>query len=410
MTQSVVLDRYHQVERALAKVPPVRMLRAVPETGGYAVRTVWRHFNREPLEGLPRARLTPALLAHVAMDEALLMLAHGPERYPRRADYERVGAELGEALTQFEEQGWLADPRSYHLDPPPLEHVQEGSGWADGLSYRKLTWESRYEPHADEPGGERWAGYATNRLAGAWMLRHDDDRPRPWIVCIHGFGMGYPFMDLTAFHAAHLHRDLGVNLVGPTLPLHGHRKVNRVSGDEFLGWDIMNTVHGLTQAAFDIRRLIGWIRVTQEPTGVGVLGISLGGYTTSLVAGLEPGLDAAIAGIPVVDFPGVLRAQIPSTILNRTVEHNIFGGPAETVNRVVSPLAFAPQLAHSRRFIFAGVGDRLAHPRQAHSLWEHWERPSIRWYPGSHIGYVWSSKVRRYIDLSPEVSGLTARP
>jgi len=197
--------------------------------------------------------------------------------------------------------------------------------------------------------------------------------------------------------------------VGPTLPLHGRRKVSRMSGDEFLGLDMMNTVHGLAQAAFDIRRLIGWIRATQQPTGVGVLGISLGGYTTSLVAGLEPGLDAAIAGIPVSDFPAVLRAQVPTPILNRSMEHKIFGGPAEMVNRVVSPLALEPVVDHDRRFIFAGVGDRLAHPRQAHALWEHWDRPSIRWYPGSHIGYAWSSKVRRYIDDSLAASGLTAQ-
>jgi hypothetical protein len=65
---------------------------------------------------------------------------------------------------------------------------------------------------------------------------------------------------------------------------------------------------------------------------------------------------------------------------------------------VVSPLAMPSRVPKDCRFIFAGLGDRMAVPEQALALWEHWDRPSVRWFPGNHVGYLWSSKVADYVD------------
>ena len=404
--------RYRGLERSLARVPPVRMLKALPETGSFVGRTLLRRAapDEHRVPGMPSTPLTPALVAQVAMDEAILLGFVGPDRFPRRADYERVGAEVVAAADLCRRRGWTADPRALHPSPPPLpEEPQTSRGWAHGQSYERLVWESGWEPPEGSPGADRWRSYATNRLAGAWMLRHEDG-PRPWVVCVHGFGMGYAFSDLPAFHALHLHRDLGVNVIGPTLPLHGRRKVSRMSGDELLGIDICNTVHGLSQAAWDIRRLIGWLRATQEPTGIGLFGISLGGYTVSLLAGLEPGLDAVIAGIPVIDFPTLFRTQSPAHVVARSIEHEILDGPAETITATVAPTSFEPLVPEEGRFIFAGLGDRMAHPRQAHELWEHWDRPKIHWYPGNHVGYLWSPGVWRFVHAALRARHLTVEP
>ncbi len=406
MTLSILAPAWHDIERTLARIPPVRMLQAVPETGAFAVRTLLRRRSSEPVPGLPATRLTPSLLAHVAMDEAMLTMLMGPERFPRRDDYVRVGAEVAAASRLFEQRGWLDDPASYHRTPPPLTQVQHGRGWATGLTYERLVWESGYQPDPDEPGAERWAGYHSNRLAGAWMLRHPGDEPRPWLVCLHGFGMGYAFMDFPAFRAAHLHRTLGVNVIGPTLPLHGRRKVSRLSGDQFLGHDVLNTVHGLAQSVWDVRRAIAWVRDTHQPSAVGLCGVSLGGYLAALVSSFEPDLAAVVAGIPVSDFPAMFRSQSPPHITERYEEHGILGGPAESLHRVVSPLVLEPAVERDRRFIFAGLGDRLSHPRQAYDLWRHWDEPSVLWYPGNHVGYLWSAKVNSFVDEALRSTGI----
>lgn len=402
-----VMHSYRGAERALARRAPTRALVAVPRTAVFMGATAKHGFEAD-VPGLPVPKLSPALAAQVAMDEAILAVAMGPNRFPRRSDYERVGRELGHARLLFESNGWLEDPAAYHREPPHLAEPAMDRGWALGQRYERLLFPSEFTPRAEEPGAQRWAGYEPNRTAVATVLRHRG-RPRPWVLGIHGFGMGYAFMDLVGLHAMHLHRDLGFNVVMPVLPLHGPRKVTRLSGEAFLSFDLMNTVHGATQAIWDIRRVLSWVRAQDAPS-IAVYGVSLGAYIASLLVGIEDGIDAVVAGIPVVDFPEMFRGQSPHHIRLRAVEHEILDGNAELVHRVISPLALSPMVDPAHRFIYAGLGDRMAPPSQAHALWRHWDEPEIFWYGGNHVGYLWSKQVTAFLNKSLASAGAVAEP
>ncbi|HUY23360.1 MAG TPA: alpha/beta hydrolase [Acidimicrobiales bacterium] len=402
-----VVGPYRSVVRFLGRRAIARATLAVPRTVRFMVTTAK---SGEVSAGLPTPGLSLGLAAGVAMDEALLAMAMTPSRFPRRADFARVSTELASARQLFSRRGWIARPASYHRTPPPLgaHDVETKRAWALGLGYERITYDSGFATRPAEPGGERWMAYGPNRRATAAVLRHRGE-PRPWVVCVHGFGMGYPFMDFAGLHTAKLHRGLGLNVALPVLPLHGSRKVTLVSGEPFLSFDMMNTVHGLTQAVWDVRRLLSWIR-DQGATSIGVYGVSLGAYVVSLLCGIEDGLDAVVAGIPVVDFPALFHAHSPVHIRARAIEHHILGGVAEDVCRVVSPMRFEPKVPHDRRFVFAGYGDRVAVPEQARALWEHWDKPRISWYPGNHVGYLWSRQVEAFLAESLTASGLSCGP
>jgi len=389
-----------RVEKRLARWPLARITTVGPRTGRWAMESLLTEAGKIP--GAPQIRMSAALVAQVAMDEAIMALVQGPNRFPRRADYERVAAELIDARALFEVRGWLDEPRSYHGDPPELVDVDRTSGWALGERYDRISWPSGFEPRGVEPGAARWNAFEANHTASAWVLEHDDG-PRPWVVAIHGFGTGAPFADLVTFRAAHLHHDLGWNVAAIVLPVHGSRRPNKLGGEEFLSFDMMNAVHALAQSVWDIRRLISWVR-QRDPRALVVHGVSLGGYLTSLVSCFEAELDAVIAGIPVTDFPALFAHQAPAHVRQRAEEHHILSGNAELVHRVVSPLAMAPAVPHERRFIFAGLGDRMAIPTQAHALWEHWGQPSVSWFPGNHVGYLWSPKVAAFVDATLETT------
>lgn len=386
-----VLKRW---EKHLARLPLARLTTTLPRTGRWALESIFNEAARLP--GAPQARISASLLAHVAMDEAIIALVQGPSRFPRRADYERLAAELANARELYESEGWIADPRSYHRDPPELTEVARTGGWALGESYHRIHWPSGFEPRAQEPGAARWAAFEANRTASAWVLEHPGE-PRPWVIAIHGFGTGAPFADMITFRAPHLHHELGWNVAAIVLPVHGRRRPSRMGGEEFLSFDLMNTVHALAQSVWDIRRLISWVR-TRDPVAMSVYGVSLGGYLTALTSCFVEDLDAVIAGIPVSDLPSLFGHQSPAHVRERAVQHRILDGNADVVHRVVSPLAMEPLVARDRRFIFAGLGDRMAVPSQAHALWEHWERPTISWFPGNHVGYLWSAKVSGFVD------------
>jgi hypothetical protein len=158
---------------------------------------------------------------------------------------------------------------------------------------------------------------------------------------------------------------------------------------------------------WDIRRLLSWIK-DQGATSIGLYGVSLGAYVVALLSGIEEGVDAVMAGIPVVDFPSLFHAHSPVHIRARSIEHNILGGVAEDVCRVVSPMSLESKVPRDRRYVFAGYGDRMAGTEQALMLWEHWDRPPICWYSGNHVGYLWSRQVGSFLEESLIASGLSS--
>ena len=286
-------SQYRTVSKFLDQRSLVRATKAVPRTIRFVSGTL---IAGEVAASVPRPPFTVSLVAQVAIDEALLAMAMTPRRFPRRADYHRVGQELADAQETFRRRGWIASPAAYHRTPPALEDgdVTHSRGWSLGTGYERIAFDSGFAPHAGEPGEDRWRAFKANCRASATILRHPGE-PRPWVVAVHGFCMGFPLTDFRGLHVDLLHKELGLNVAMPVLPLHGRRRATLVSGEPFLSFELMNAVHGMTQSIWDIRRLIRWVRAQGAPS-ISLYGVSLGGYIASLLAGLEDGLDTVVAG------------------------------------------------------------------------------------------------------------------
>ncbi|MEX2206505.1 MAG: hypothetical protein WEF50_09790 [Myxococcota bacterium] len=365
----------------------------------------WTAQRREPpIERVPEPTLDLELAIKVGFDQLALasMVATRPGRFIR--DVPRLTLEVREAHALFERSGWLEKPESYHREPPALEAPALRWRRSLGFSFEHLSFESGYEPHPGEPGRERWLSYALNREAHAWVLRHADES-RPWLVCVHGYGMGIPAVDLSAFEARRLHHELGLNVLCPVLPLHGPRKLALRSGDGFLNGDFLDTVHAEAQAMWDLRRQLSWLR-GNGATQIGVYGLSLGGYTTALLVGLDPGLACAIAGIPATDFARLVARLAPHATLREVERLGLDWSVLRELLSVVSPLQLAPRIPRERLSIFGGTADHLVPADQVRDLWKHWGEPRIAWYPGSHLSFGREPQVRFLIDDALRHGGL----
>jgi len=341
--------------------------------------------------------------------------------HPKPGDHARIRKEIAEARELFDVRGWLEKPVDYHETPPPLDAPRIRPAGFGRLRYEHLSFESGYEPHEGEPGRERWLSYAANRTAHAWVLRHDGP-PRPWLVCIHGYQMGAPLIDFGAFPPPWLHKRLGLNLILPILPLHGRRRIGRRSGDGFLGGDALDSIHAEAQAMWDIRRMLSWVRARSDAPesapshsatpsgtgGVGVMGYSLGGYNASLLACLDEDLRCVIAGIPATDFASLYYRHGPPMQLRDAALEGVDEAVMREALRVVSPLVLEPRVPLERRYIFAGVADRLVLPDQVRDLWKHWQCPRIEWYQGAHITFRAHPSVVHLIDEGIRESGLAS--
>jgi predicted alpha/beta hydrolase len=162
--------------------------------------------------------------------------------------------------------------------------------------------------------------------------------------------------------------------------------------------NMVDSLHGVAQAAWDVRRVVQWLRTTQGAQDIGLMGYSLGALVVSLASSLEEDLACVVAGIPVVDLPALFRHHSPAHVTRRVRRHEALGELADQVHGVVSPLALSCRVPREHRYIFAGRGDRMSTFGQAIRLWEHWERPAMATYAGGHVGFFWSSQVKRFVE------------
>jgi hypothetical protein len=153
-----------------------------------------------------------------------------------------------------------------------------------------------------------------------------------------------------------------------------------------------------------VRRVIAWIRAQQPGARIGLNSISLGGYIAALVASLDDDLTCAILGVPPSNLVELLGRH---SGLRKDDPRRMTIDLAKPIGQMVSPLSMEPKVPPQGRFIYAGVADRIVHPRQqVIQLWEHWGRPDIGWYHGGHTGFFQARPVQRYIDAALVQSGL----
>ncbi|OBS00970.1 hypothetical protein BHQ23_02235 [Mycobacterium gordonae] len=374
-------------------------------TGQYLAQS-WRDYLGQPSDELPIARPTMALAAQAFRDEVVLMGLKARRPVSRPDVFDRITREVLAGLEFYGDRGWLDKPEGFFVKPPAASDVTVRKVKGRRRSFYRIFFTSGYTPHPGEPGVQRWQSYSANDREYALLLRHT--QPRPWLVCVHGTEMGRAALDLALFRAWKLHDELGLNVVMPVLPMHGPRARGLPKGAVFPGEDVLDDVHATAQAVWDIRRLLSWIRLQEPDSRIGLNSLSLGGYIASLVASLEDGLTCAILGVPVADLVDVLGRH---SGLGHDDPRRDTMRLAEPIGRMVSPLSLTPRVPMQGRFIYAGVADRLVHPReQVNRLWKHWGKPEIVWYPGGHTGFFRSQPVQRFVWEALQQSGLLDGP
>jgi hypothetical protein len=217
--------------------------------------------------------------------------------------------------------------------------------------------------------------------------------------------MGFPLADFLAFPAAWFHHALGLNVAFPVLPLHGPRRTGWRTGDGSLSGDFLDSIHMVAQAVWDVRRLGHWLRAEGAPA-VGVYGLSLGGHTATLLAALEPDLACVVAGITPICYLELARANLPWPIRAVAERLGFIDEKLVDVLRPISPLAMPARVPRERRWLYAAMADRLVPRRHTLALWEHWERPRIAWYAGTHVSFGWEAEVRGLLTEAFAAGGL----
>ncbi|WP_249011239.1 alpha/beta hydrolase [Conexibacter sp. DBS9H8] len=298
--------------------------------------------------------------------------------------------------------------------PPPVAvrtRPGRGPGVADGR-VELLDFDTPYVA-LNPMLRDAYARHANNAVAYAQHWRHPSG-PRPTLVVVHGFGASPAWFNVAFFGL----RDVfcaGWDVLMYKLPFHGSRRgdLTPINGIELFAHGMAHFTEAMLHAVYDLRVFLAHLESQGVPR-IGLTGLSLGGYVTALAAAVDGRLDFVAPNSAVIDLPLVLRSWFPANHALGALR--AAGGlSAETFAeaiRITSPLSYPPLVPRERRLVVAGLGDRLAPPEQSLLLWEHWGRPRIEWFPGSHVVHIGRARYRDALHelmLATDPASATAR-
>lgn len=230
------------------------------------------------------------------------------------------------------------------------------------------TWRSDFTPYCADVT-DRYMRYEKNRTAAARLFLHAD-RARPAAILIHGYSAGQFALEERVWPTRWLfERGLDVALV--VLPFHAVRAEGRGAA-RFPSTDPRMTNEGFRQAVFDVRALSAFLKERGAPS-VGVMGMSLGGYTTSLVATIEKDLAFAVPIIPLASIADVALQN--NRFVGNDDQKRLQHAALDAAHRAVSPFARPPTVSSDRVLVVGAAGDRITPIRHAERLAAHFSAP-----------------------------------
>lgn len=231
-----------------------------------------------------------------------------------------------------------------------------------------------------------YARHARNRRVPVRHWTHGD-RPRRTLIFVHGYSLDAYWVNRGMFSLRWFFRQ-GWDIALFTLPFHGARRgrFDPFSGFGYFSHGIAQTSEAMLQSIHELRMLMHYLERRGVP-GMGISGLSLGGYLSALLAAVDDRLAFAIPNAAVVSPADMLMEWPPlSTLISPALPLVGLDLPAlRHAMAVHSPLTWRPLLDPDRLLIIAGAGDRFTGPRYQHLLHRHWAGSQLHWFPGNHV-------------------------
>jgi dienelactone hydrolase len=284
---------------------------------------------------------------------------------------------LAEAAALYDRPEHYDAASGFFPDPPAIDPRFTRVRRIAGGEVLDATWASGFALHSDSIA-RRYLGYLANRTAAARLFLHDGPA-RPAAVLIHGYRCGQWPLEERVWPVDWLF-ERGLDVVLPVLPFHAVR-AHRSGAALFPSSDPRMTVEGFRQSIHDLRAMMSLLRERGAPA-VGAMGMSLGGYTTSLLATLDAKLDFAVPMIPLASIADLARAG--GRLVGDGEQQRLQYEGLEGALRVVSPLARPSRIDGDRMLVVAAAGDRIMPPTHARWLADHFGAP-LTTFHGGHV-------------------------
>lgn len=270
------------------------------------------------------------------------------------------------------------DAGSYFPEPQPIEpEARKVRDLGAGRAVYDLSWPSSHAVHCVEVA-DTYRSVSENGAASVRWFR--SARARGTAVLIHGYMAGHYGFEERVWPLEWFDR-LGLDVALFVLPFHGLRARAGETVPPFLSGDPRMAHEGFRQAVSDLRDFCSWLRRQGAPH-VGLMGMSLGGYTAALSATVEDSFDFVVPIIPLASIPDFVRDF--GALSGHAEWVRLQHAALERVYRLISPLDRPLCVARDRVLVVGAEADRVTPPEHARRLARHFSVPLITW-PGGHL-------------------------
>jgi dienelactone hydrolase len=224
--------------------------------------------------------------------------------------------------------------------------------------------------------------HATNNVVhGRFYKRAKDWRKRPAIILLHGWNDFLNHQFRFPGWGRQLNK-MGVNVMTLQLPYHFDRRPRELGAwGNFLCADVFRTVGATAQALADIRSVIEWLLANHCP-GVGLWGVSMGGWLAGLTLCHDSRIQAAVLTVPVAR----LDQLIAEVAFCDTIRSALQGRPVDL--RKLNLTANTPMIDRSKILLIEAEYDLFVARETVEELWQAWERPEIWRLRHGHISVL----------------------
>jgi acetyl esterase/lipase len=300
------------------------------------------------------------------------------------------------------------EPGRLFAVPPDIEPAlrpvrRDARAGASPVSVLDASWPSPFAPYLEEVAAT-YLSRIENRTARARLFVADARSAggRPAIIAVHGYMGGHWLFEEAQWPLAWLARR-GLDVALPLLPFHGLRAGSHRGAPPFPNADARLTIEGFRQAVADLVSLARWLRARGAPH-VGVMGMSLGGYTASLLATVSRDVDFVMPMIPMASIADFARDH---GRLGEGPEAALEHAAIERAHASVSPLARPLLLPPSRALVVAAEHDRITPSAHAERIRVHFGCALVT-IPGSHLIQLGRGEAFRGLAAMLEREGIIA--
>lgn len=298
------------------------------------------------------------------VDRAMTLAIHMRSARDRARSSGMTHAQRLEALAEVRrvyDESLIPSPSAFFPTPEPAAPKMR--------SVRPRVWDAEWpSPFVPffEGIADKYLANVANRTAHARLYLGPEHKPRPAVIAVHGYMCGQWLFEESHWPIAwFLRRGLDVAL--PILPFHALRSGGRPGAPPFPSADPRRTNEGFRQAVADITSLARWFRQRGAPH-VGVIGVSLGGYTSSLLATVSKEIDFVMPMIPLASIADFAKeqGQLGDGEEMRTIHEAL-----DRAYRVVSPLSRPLLVPPSRALVVGAENDRVTPSTHAERIARH---------------------------------------